>query len=167
VCVQVCPTGIDIRDGLQYECIGCAACIDACDEVMDKMGYPRGLIRYSTERALEQGWGKREIWRRVLRPRVLIYSAALATLIVALPPAWAAHALQGRHRARPRHAGAHRRGRPDREHLPRAGHERHRAATHLQPGGRRPARPQAGERAERHHRRRAVDVGAGAAAPAL
>jgi cytochrome c oxidase accessory protein FixG len=83
MCVQVCPTGIDIRDGLQYECIGCAACIDACDEVMDKMGYPRGLIRYSTERALEQGWGKREIWRRVLRPRVLIYSAALATLIVA------------------------------------------------------------------------------------
>jgi polyferredoxin len=81
--VQVCPTGIDIRDGLQYECISCAACIDACDEVMDKVGYPRGLIRYSTERALEQGWGKREIWRRVLRPRVLIYSAALATLIVA------------------------------------------------------------------------------------
>ena len=83
MCVQVCPTGIDIRDGLQYECISCAACIDACDEVMDKVGYPRGLIRYSTERALEHGWGKREIWRRVLRPRVLIYSAALATLIVA------------------------------------------------------------------------------------
>ncbi|MFO1178055.1 MAG: cytochrome c oxidase accessory protein CcoG [Ottowia sp.] len=83
MCVQVCPTGIDIRDGLQYECISCAACIDACDEVMDKVGYPRGLIRYSTERALEQGWGKREIWRRVLRPRVLVYSAALATLIVA------------------------------------------------------------------------------------
>ncbi|MBN9404384.1 MAG: cytochrome c oxidase accessory protein CcoG [Burkholderiales bacterium] len=84
MCVQVCPTGIDIRDGLQYECISCAACIDACDEVMDKVGYPRGLIRYSTERALAQGWGKREIWRRVLRPRVLIYSAALAALIVAL-----------------------------------------------------------------------------------
>ena len=52
ICVQVCPTGIDIRNGLQYECIGCAACIDGCDQVMDKMGYPRGLIRYATaERA--------------------------------------------------------------------------------------------------------------------
>jgi cytochrome c oxidase accessory protein FixG len=84
MCVQVCPTGIDIRDGLQYECISCAACIDACDEVMDKVGYPRGLIRYSTERALEEGWGRREIIRRVLRPRVLIYSAILATLVLAL-----------------------------------------------------------------------------------
>ena len=54
ICVQVCPTGIDIRQGLQYECIGCAACIDGCDQVMDKMGYPRGLIRYSTENALTQ-----------------------------------------------------------------------------------------------------------------
>ncbi|BBI53040.1 hypothetical protein HORIV_54610 [Vreelandella olivaria] len=53
LCVQVCPTGIDIRDGLQYECITCAACIDACDSVMDKMGYPRGLVRYTTENALE------------------------------------------------------------------------------------------------------------------
>ena len=84
MCVQVCPTGIDIRDGLQYECISCAACIDACDEVMDKVGYPRGLIRYSTERALEQGWGKSQILRQVLRPRVLIYSAILAALVVAL-----------------------------------------------------------------------------------
>ena len=49
MCVQVCPTGIDIRQGLQYECIACAACIDACDEVMDKVGYPRGLIRYDTQ----------------------------------------------------------------------------------------------------------------------
>ncbi len=54
ICVQVCPTGIDIRDGLQYECIGCAACIDGCDQVMDKVGYPRGLIRYSTTHAMEQ-----------------------------------------------------------------------------------------------------------------
>ncbi len=54
LCVQVCPTGIDIRDGLQYECIGCAACIDACDYVMDKVGLPKGLIRYSTERALKE-----------------------------------------------------------------------------------------------------------------
>ena len=52
ICVQVCPTGIDIRKGLQYECIGCAACIDGCDQVMDKMGYPRGLIRYASENAL-------------------------------------------------------------------------------------------------------------------
>ena len=54
LCVQVCPTGIDIRKGLQYECIGCAACIDVCDEVMDKMGYPRGLIRYDTQNGLAQ-----------------------------------------------------------------------------------------------------------------
>ena len=52
ICVQVCPTGIDIRKGLQYECIGCAACIDGCNQVMDKMGYPHGLIRYTTENAL-------------------------------------------------------------------------------------------------------------------
>ena len=51
-CMQACPTGIDIRNGLQYECIACGACIDACDEVMDKMGYPRGLIRYTTENAM-------------------------------------------------------------------------------------------------------------------
>ena len=54
ICVQVCPTGIDIRNGLQYECIGCAACIDGCNQVMDKMGYPKGLIRYSTEKAVKQ-----------------------------------------------------------------------------------------------------------------
>ena len=53
LCVQVCPTGIDIRKGLQYECIACAACIDACDDVMDKMGSPRGLIRYTTEHAMQ------------------------------------------------------------------------------------------------------------------
>ena len=54
LCVQVCPTGIDIREGLQYECIACAACIDACDSVMDKMDYPRGLVRYSTEHAMKK-----------------------------------------------------------------------------------------------------------------
>ncbi len=84
LCVQVCPTGIDIRNGLQYECISCAACIDVCDEVMDKVGYPRGLIRYSTEHALEQGWGGRQILRHVLRPRVLIYSTILAAVTIAL-----------------------------------------------------------------------------------
>ena len=84
LCVQVCPTGIDIRNGLQHECISCAACIDVCDDVMDKVGYPRGLIRYSTENALAGGWDKRQILRRVLRPRVLIYAAILAGLTVAL-----------------------------------------------------------------------------------
>lgn len=73
-CVQVCPTGIDIRDGLQIECIACAACIDVCDEVMDKMDYPRGLIRYTTENAMA---GKPT---RILRPRLFIYIAALLAL---------------------------------------------------------------------------------------
>lgn len=73
-CVQVCPTGIDIRDGLQIECIACAACIDVCDEVMDKMGYPRGLVRYTTENAMA---GKPT---RILRPRLFIYVAALLAL---------------------------------------------------------------------------------------
>jgi len=82
LCVQVCPTGIDIRDGLQYECISCAACIDACDEVMDTMGYPRGLIRYSTEAAIAGDWSRRDILRRVLRPRVLIYATILAVAMV-------------------------------------------------------------------------------------
>jgi cytochrome c oxidase accessory protein FixG len=83
ICVQVCPTGIDIRKGLQYECIGCAACVDGCDQVMDKMGYPRGLIRYSTENALKNQWSPREIWKRVARPRTLIYTGILGTIIIA------------------------------------------------------------------------------------
>ena len=83
ICVQACPTGIDIRNGLQYECIGCAACIDGCDQVMDKVGRPRGLIRYSTTHALEQGLSNRQILKRVLRPRVLVYSAILAAVAVA------------------------------------------------------------------------------------
>ncbi len=84
LCVQVCPTGIDIRDGLQYECIGCAACIDACDQVMDKMGYPRGLIRYTTENALAQDLTGREMLKRVARPRVLVYSGILLAVTLAL-----------------------------------------------------------------------------------
>jgi len=80
LCVQVCPTGIDIRDGLQSNCIGCAACIDVCDSVMDQMNYPRGLIRYSTENALAQGWDKATMLRRVLRPRVYIYGGLLLTV---------------------------------------------------------------------------------------
>ena len=83
LCVQVCPVGIDIRKGLQYECIGCAACIDVCDSVMDKVGSPRGLIRYATLNSLENGWGRKEMWARVTRPRVLIYSAILAAVVVA------------------------------------------------------------------------------------
>jgi len=79
-CVQVCPTGIDIRDGLQIECIACAACVDACDTVMDKMGYARGLVRYTTENMLAGGR------RRIVRPRTLIYGALLAFLISAF--AW-------------------------------------------------------------------------------
>ena len=74
LCVQVCPTGIDIRKGLQYECIACAACIDACDSVMDRIGYPRGLVRYSTQHALEHRT------THVVRPRVIVYGALLAVL---------------------------------------------------------------------------------------
>jgi cytochrome c oxidase accessory protein FixG len=84
ICVQVCPTGIDIRNGLQYECIGCAACIDACDDVMDKMEYPRGLIRYSTENAVRMHWGMREIAAHVMRPRTLVYGGILALISMAL-----------------------------------------------------------------------------------
>jgi cytochrome c oxidase accessory protein FixG len=83
ICVQVCPTGIDIRNGLQYECIGCAACIDGCDQVMDKMGYPKGLIRYSTEHAMQAHSGLAGIVKRIVRPRTLVYTAILATVIVA------------------------------------------------------------------------------------
>lgn len=82
MCVQVCPTGIDIRDGLQYECIGCGACIDACDTVMDKMAYPRGLVRFTTQNALAGGWAASDILHRVLRPRVFVYAALLAALAV-------------------------------------------------------------------------------------
>jgi cytochrome c oxidase accessory protein FixG len=80
LCVQVCPTGIDIRHGLQYECIGCAACVDACNTVMDKVGTDRGLIRYATDNAINQGWSVAQLRRRVLRPRVLVYTALLALI---------------------------------------------------------------------------------------
>jgi cytochrome c oxidase accessory protein FixG len=69
ICVQACPTGIDIRNGLQYDCIGCAACIDGCDQVMDKLGRPRGLIRYSKG--------------RILRPRVFVYTSILLAIVLA------------------------------------------------------------------------------------
>jgi cytochrome c oxidase accessory protein FixG len=83
LCVQVCPTGIDIRNGLQFECIGCAACIDVCDGVMDKVGYARGLIRYSTENGIAHAWSPRQMLARVWRPRVLIYGAILAAVGIA------------------------------------------------------------------------------------
>jgi cytochrome c oxidase accessory protein FixG len=75
LCVQVCPTGIDIREGLQYECIGCALCVDACNSVMDKMNYPRGLIRYTSERQL---LGESTHW---LRPRIFGYVVVLAIMV--------------------------------------------------------------------------------------
>ncbi|OBV39606.1 cytochrome c oxidase accessory protein CcoG [Janthinobacterium psychrotolerans] len=84
LCVQVCPTGIDIRNGLQYECIGCAACVDACNSVMDKVERPRGLIRYSTDHAMENNFNSQQIRRRAMRPRVLIYTSILALIIVAV-----------------------------------------------------------------------------------
>ncbi len=83
ICVQVCPTGIDIRKGLQYECIGCAACIDGCDQVMDKMGYPKGLIRYASENALDRHYESQTMWKRMWRPRTLIYTSLLVAIVVA------------------------------------------------------------------------------------
>lgn len=84
LCVQVCPTGIDIRDGLQYECIGCGLCADVCDSVMDKVGDERGLIKYTTENAMKNHWTRSQVFRRILRPRVLIYSTILSLLVVGL-----------------------------------------------------------------------------------
>jgi cytochrome c oxidase accessory protein FixG len=78
LCVQVCPTGIDIREGLQYDCIACAACIDACDSIMDKMDYPRGLVRYTTEHAVHSQT------THVLRPRMFVYATLLLLLIAGL-----------------------------------------------------------------------------------
>ena len=83
ICVQVCPTGIDIRRGLQYECIACAACIDACDTVMDKVGYPRGLVRYSTENAMAKHYAPRDILGHLLRPRTMIYTTILLLIVAA------------------------------------------------------------------------------------
>jgi len=82
MCVQVCPTGIDIRNGLQYECIGCGACVDACNLVMDKIGAPRGLVRYWTDHAMKFRWTSAQILRHAFRPRVLIYSAILLAIVV-------------------------------------------------------------------------------------
>ena len=78
LCVQVCPVAIDIRDGLQYQCIGCAACIDVCDDVMEQMGYEKGLVKYTTEHALD-GTGT-----HVIRPRMIVYGALLTFITIAL-----------------------------------------------------------------------------------
>jgi cytochrome c oxidase accessory protein FixG len=77
LCVQVCPTGIDIRNGLQNECIGCSACIDVCNEVMVKMDYPTGLIRYSSGNGMVESLTTRQMLKRVWRPRVWLYGLLL------------------------------------------------------------------------------------------
>lgn len=84
LCVQVCPTGIDIRKGLQYECIGCAACIGVCDEVMVKMNYAKGLVRYDTQNGLAQHLTRSQRLRRIFRPRVLVYTTVLLLIVSAL-----------------------------------------------------------------------------------
>ncbi len=84
LCVEVCPTGIDIREGLQSDCIGCAACIDACDAVMGKMNYAPGLIRYDTENGMRNHWSRARLWRRIVRPRVLVYTVILLAASFAL-----------------------------------------------------------------------------------
>ena len=84
LCVQVCPTGIDIRNGLQYECIGCGACIDVCNDVMDKVGYPHGLVTYATQNGLANHWSKTQMLRRAMRPRVLIYFGILLAISTAV-----------------------------------------------------------------------------------
>ncbi|NOT16363.1 MAG: cytochrome c oxidase accessory protein CcoG [Methylotenera sp.] len=84
LCVQVCPTGIDIRKGLQYECIGCGACADICDTVMDKVGYDRGLVKYTTQNAVDNGWSRTQMLKRIMRPRVLIYTSVLLLLVITL-----------------------------------------------------------------------------------
>jgi cytochrome c oxidase accessory protein FixG len=89
LCVQVCPTGIDIRNGLQYECIGCAACVDACDGVMDKVNKPHGLIRYATENALAGRWNAQQIRARLLRPRTIGYGVVLLLMAAGMSTALA------------------------------------------------------------------------------
>ena len=77
LCVQVCPTGIDIRDGMQYQCIGCALCVDACDSIMEKIGKPKGLVRYTTENELE---GQKT---HFFRPRLIGYAAVMLVMLSA------------------------------------------------------------------------------------
>src|SRR5690606_12936142 len=83
LCVQVCPTGIDIRDGLQYMCIGCGACVDACDQVMEKMDYDKGIIRYTSGNAITGRLTQAQVRKRMFRPRVLAYMAILSLIGIA------------------------------------------------------------------------------------
>ncbi len=76
MCVQVCPVGIDIRNGLQYQCISCSACIDVCNQTMDRMSYPKGLIRYTTDNILH------DKPTHILRPRIFVYTGLLLAMIV-------------------------------------------------------------------------------------
>ncbi len=148
ICVQVCPTGIDIRQGLQYECIGCAACIDGCDQVMDKMGYPRGLIRYSTETALEEKLDFAAILKRFVRPRTLVYTAILCAVVVAATVALVMRVPLKVDVIRDRGAMVREvEGRRTRERLSTAGGERHRIAAPLPHHRRRASRPSRGLRA--------------------
>lgn len=84
LCVQVCPTGIDIRNGLQYECIGCGACADICDTVMDKMGYERGLVKFSTQNGIANNWSRQQMLQRLFRPRVMIYASVLLLICIGI-----------------------------------------------------------------------------------
>lgn len=84
VCVDVCPTGIDIRNGLQMECIGCGACIDGCNEIMRKMGYAENLIRYDTENGVKSALNQNNWWHRIFRVRILVYTLTLVLLIIAM-----------------------------------------------------------------------------------
>ena len=171
LCVQVCPTGIDIRNGLQNECIGCAACIDVCDGVMDRMGYAKGLIRYSTENGVRHGWTRLQMFKRALRPRVLIYGAVLSAASVGLRrQRGAAQPVPVRRHQGPRCAGARRRRGHGRERLPAADHEPHRSAADLPGRGQRHRRPGAGGtrrdgRAGRHRVARRQPATAGTRPP--
>ncbi|MBY0345841.1 MAG: 4Fe-4S dicluster domain-containing protein, partial [Neisseriaceae bacterium] len=80
LCVEVCPTGIDIRDGLQYECISCAACIDACDTVMSRINKPKGLIRYTTENTLNGRYPERALRELLKRPKIILYGVVIAVI---------------------------------------------------------------------------------------
>ncbi len=84
LCVQVCPVGIDIRKGLQYECIGCGSCIDACTTVMDKMKYPRGLIRFTTQNGVVKRWANPDAAACAASPRLGLQCRACSPLCVAM-----------------------------------------------------------------------------------
>jgi cytochrome c oxidase accessory protein FixG len=137
LCVQVCPTGIDIRKGLQYECIGCGACADVCDTVMDKMGYARGLVRYTTENAMKSQWTRAQTLRHVLRPRILIYTSILLAIVIAMGVSMALRTPFKVNVVRDRGVLARivERG-ADRERLPAADHECHRGDAKVPDHGR-------------------------------